>query len=406
MENRNNRKKAVGIGLCAAVLLFAVLFTAITLIGKNSHVRTDSKPPVGSLTDSEIDSDSVGKDQEDIVDSNTENAEENADIAETEPLPYIDPLTGLPCAQDYSTRRPLAVMINNIRQAIPQRGISEADILYECLVEGGITRLMAIFPDYTALPTLGSIRSSRDYYVDLAQAHDALYAHCGGSDDAYTTLSARHIDNIDGVNGSSAAASAYVKDPERVKNMGYEHASMTDGAKMAQAIDALSYRTELSDGFTQPLRFSENDRALAGSVALSLNVKFSAYAQSFFSYDANRTNYLKGQYGDKHIDANNGYTLSFKNILLLSANYSDIAGDEKHRLNLDFTGSGKGYIFCNGTMTEIVWKKPDRQTQYELFEADGQTPLTLNPGKTYIGIVNGLSAVTVSDTLDERLISD
>lgn len=405
MDIKNNRKKWITIGIIAAVVLFAVLFTAIALIGSKAQNREPSEPVVGTsqaddntLSDTQVTVDTDNIDSEYSVEQN--------EFPQPEPLPYIDPLTSLACSQDYSTRRPIAVMINNIRQAIPQHGISDADILYECLVEGGITRLMAIFPDYRALPTLGSIRSSRDYYIDLAQAHDALYAHCGGSDDAYSAISARHIDNIDGVNGSGAAASAYRKDPDRVKNMGYEHASMTDGDSMSGAIDALGYRTELSDSFTQPLRFAESDRALTGNTALSLNVKYSAYAQSFFSYDATRTNYLKGQYNDRHIDANNGYTLSFKNVVLLSANYSDIAGDEKHRLNLDFTGSGKGYWFSNGTQVEIVWKKPDRQSPYTLYEADGQTPLYLNAGKTYIGIIGSLGNVTVSDTVDERLTTE
>ena len=117
-------------------------------------------------------------------------------------LPYKNPLTGMPCSVDYSNSRPMAIMINNIKKATPQAGISNAEIIYECSVEGGITRLMALVCDYANLPEIGSVRSSREYYLDIAQSHDAIYTHCGGSEKAYSEINVRKIDNIDGVNGS------------------------------------------------------------------------------------------------------------------------------------------------------------------------------------------------------------
>ena len=382
--------------LCFLVLALILISAVFTGCKSKSPVPSDTE------TDTKIeDSDKNTEEKDSAPDSSEKEDTPEEEVPKS--LPYVDPLTGLPCEKDYTSLRPIAVMINNIKQAIPQYGISEADILYECTVEGGITRLMGVFPDYASLPLLGSVRSSRDYYIDLAQAHDALYAHCGGSPDAYTAISTRKIQNIDGVNGSKAASDAYWKDPERVRNMGYEHASMTNGEKMAQAVEALGYRTELSEGFTQPLQFAETDAVRNGDKVLSLNVEFSFYAQSFFSYDPVRTAYIKGQYGKVHIDAGTGYPLTFKNILLLSATYRNIAGDEKNRLDLNFTGTGKGYYISNGEKTDIVYKKPDRQTPYRLYEADGETPLLLNPGKTYIGIIGGLSSVTLSEEPDARL---
>lgn len=392
-KQKSNTKRR----LCLLLLLFAATLFLFGC-GKKETTAPETKPD-SDVTDAKTDTEVK---DEPAKDNETQD-EENKDETPAEELPYIDPLTGLPCADDYSRLRPIAVMINNIKQAIPQYGISEADILYECTVEGGITRLMAVFPDYTALPLLGSVRSSRDYYIDLAEAHDALYAHCGGSPDAYTAISQRKIQNIDGVNGSKAASDAYWKDPDRVRSMGYEHASMTNGEKMAQAINALGYRTELADGFSQPLKFTSADTPRDGEKVLSLNAEFSFYAQSFFSYDPARTCYIKGQYGKEHIDAGTGYPLSFKNILILSATYRNIAGDEKNRLDLNFTGTGKGYYITNGEKIDIVYKKPDRETPYTLYEADGETPLLLNPGKTYIGITNGLSCVTLSEETDKRL---
>ena len=327
--------------------------------------------------------------------------EDKKEIVDEKPeLLFKNPLTGLPCDESFVNKRPVAMMINNIKQAVPQLGISNADIMYECIVEGGITRLMCVFSDYENLPVTGSVRSSRDYYIDIAQSHDAIYAHCGGSEDAYSTIAARNIDNIDGVRGSYTEASAYWKDQDRVRNMGYEHASMTNGEKLSAAISNLGFRTQLTDGFTHPLSFLDEEITFDGEDAKSVTVSFSgSYSRSFFAYDEENGVYKKGQYGASHTDANTGKAVSFENIILLSVSYKD-TGDSYHHLVMTFEGEGKGYYISNGKLKNIVWKKTGRQTPYALYEADGVTPLLLNPGKSYIGLANGLSQVKYSPTTD------
>lgn len=101
---------------------------------------------------------------------------------EPEPvLPYVNPLTGEGCAQDIAQKRPVAVMLNNLKKALPQLGVSQADIIYEAPAEGGITRMLAVFQSVEEVGNIGSVRSARDYYVSLAMGHDALYLHAGGS---------------------------------------------------------------------------------------------------------------------------------------------------------------------------------------------------------------------------------
>ncbi|MBE6623399.1 MAG: DUF3048 domain-containing protein [Ruminococcaceae bacterium] len=342
---------------------------------------------------------------EEIISGNEteENDPEVIPEPEPEPIPepeFFNPLTGLACEKTIETKRPVAMMINNLKQAIPQLGISNADIIYECIVEGGITRLMAIFSEYKNLPTTGSVRSSRDYYIDLAQAHDAIYAHCGGSEEAYSVIANRKIDNIDGVRGSSSEAAAYWKDQDRVRNMGYEHASMTNGEKLSEAISNMKFRTEIKEDFAHPLNFADSEIDFTGDIANSVSISFSGkYSKSFFSYDENTMLYKKGQYDKAHIDAITDETLTFKNILILGVTYRD-TNDEYHHLVMNFEGTGKGYYISNGKAKEIVWSKKDRQTPYKLFEADGETPLLLNPGNSYIGFANGLSTVYISDTDD------
>lgn len=332
---------------------------------------------------------------DDLVHEELEGLENTQEPEEQIPeVVYTNPLSGLACDEYTTTKRPVAMMINNIKKATPQLGIARADIIYECIVEGGITRLMAVFSDYETLPETGSVRSSRDYYLDLAQSHDAIYAHCGGSEIAYSTIASRKIDNIDGVNGSYAESSAYWKNKDRVRAMGYEHASMTNGENLVKSISDMKFRTTLADDFSHPLNFAKESTRFQGTDAISLQIAFSHYAKSFFSYDENEKVYLKGQFSAPHIDGETGNTLSFKNIIILYAPYKN-TGDSYGHLELNFTGNGYGMYISEGQAKSIVWKKYDRQTPYSLYEQDGTTPLLLNPGKTYIGITNSSHDVTV-----------
>lgn len=374
--------------LCLLLLVTMILSSAISCTNQqvNDHNDTQTELPAIST-----------QPEQDEVETAPEPYIEPEPEKEPEPM-FFNNLSGLPCEQEITTKRPVAVMINNIKNALPQHGIADADIIYECIVEGGITRLMAIYSDYTKLPLIGSVRSSRDYYIDLAQAHDAIYVHCGGSPDAYSAISSRKIDNIDGVNGCHTEASAFWKDKDRVRNMGYEHASMTNGQSLSTAIQEMGFRTQIADGFSHPLSFSKEETNPSETLANRIDIMYSQYAKAYFDYDIEAKTYLKGQFGKAHTDRNvdEETPISFKNILILGSSYQLISGDEKNRLDLFFTGTGNGFYVSNGFVKNIVWKKADRQSPYSLYEQDGITPLVINPGKTYIGITNGLYCVEIN----------
>ncbi len=324
-----------------------------------------------------------------------ENNNENNNISETEPK-YYNILTGIETSPELSVQRPVAIMFNNLKAALPQHGISEMDLLYEVLVEGSITRLMGVAADWKNLPTLGSIRSSRDYYIDLADAHNAIYVHAGGSEIAYSTMRSRGTNHIDGTNGNSASTAAFYRNQERLKKrIASEHTLFTSGSNITKAIEANKFSTDLKDNFESPLKFSNSPIVFNGATANYVYIPFSNYAQSYFDYDAEIDLYLKGQYlnvnssldkhDSPHIDGNTNEQIKFKNIVVLFANHSTI--DNYGRLSVDFTGTGKGYYFSSGKCKEIIWKRTNRTSGYSLFESDGATELLLNVGKTYIGIV-------------------
>ncbi len=362
------------------LLLILMIFTAFLLIScENSET-----PPENDKEETKNE-ETIKQDDEEIKEDtaedeeNTENTGETDEIEDNTPK-FYNKLTGLETTEEISNIRPVGIMINNVKQAIPQQGISNADVIYEILAEGGITRLFCLFTEYASLPETGSIRSSRDYYIDIANAHDAIYVHFGGSPAAYETLSARRTDNMDGISFDTP----FYRSEWRKKNMGTEHSAMTTGEKLVEGIEKKGYRTT-SDA-RQPFSFNTEDAPFDGEKAEYIKAKFSYYATSEFDYDSENKVYLKSQYGEAHIDSNNDEQLSFKNIIILYCPQGLVPGDDKGRLYVNFYGTGKGFFASDGAIRNITWSKASRTSDYTLYEEDGETELLLNPGKTYVAI--------------------
>ena len=176
--------------------------------------------------------------------------------------------------------------------------------------------------------------------------------------------------------------------------MGYEHASLTNGANLLKAVSDMKFRTNLKEGFSQPLCFREQAADISDNIAENIKVKHSYYAISDFVYDSTISSYKKSQYSAPHIDSNTNEQIAFENVIVLAANYYN-TNDSYAHLMLDFTGTGKGYYFSGGKIQKITWSKKDTSTPYELFCEDRATPLLINPGKSYIAIINSLDNVTV-----------
>lgn len=373
------------------IIIFTSLLLAFSVISCKQNDTID------------LPSDSEISESEPVI-SETENIQEE----EKEPekaIEFKNKLTGLETTEFLSNQRPVAIMYNNIRAALPQVGISNADILYEITVEGAITRLMGVTTDWAALPTVGSVRSSRDYFIDISDAHNAIYVHAGGSDIAYNILWTRKTDRIDGTNGGYASGQAFYYDPERRKTMSIEHTYVTNGEKLATAIAKNNYPTTYKDGYEAPYSFADREFEIDGNIADYVYIPFSYYAQAYLDYNAETKLYMKGQYlnsknsldkhDSPHIDGNTGEQLAFKNVIVLTAKHSAVAGDTKGRISVDFTGEGKGYYITNGKSMPIVWKKASRTSNFTLYEDDGTTELVINPGKSYVAIAPTDANITI-----------
>ncbi len=300
-----------------------------------------------------------------------------------------DPLTGLEMAEDASADdRPVAVMINNIKQALPQYGTSAADILFEVVAEGGITRLVAIYQDPTAAGTIGSVRSTRKYYLDIAGGYDAILFHAGGSEEAYSLIRSRKQASVDNVRGGGNPGDTFYLDADRRRNNGYEHSTMTTGERIDAYLERTSLRTEHPEGYKFEQTFDE-DRKGSGEATDYARVFFSSYKQAILEYDSEKQAYLVSQYGAPHVDEDTGEQLAFENVLVLYASVSAIPGDKAGRMTVKLeNASGGGTLLAGGAREKISWSKGAWDEPFKFEDEDGE-PLTLRTGHTYICVVAG-----------------
>ena len=327
-----------------------------------------------------------------VIVSDAPNTPEPTPTPTPEPA-FYHPLTGLPCEEDLSQKRPVAVMLNNLKAAQPQQGNSDADIIYEMLAEGGITRMLAVYLEPEGLGLIGSVRSARQYYWEVAQGHDAVYIHAGASPEFYETKNRLGLFTVDGVNGyySSASAGMFWRHRERVPGhyYAYEHSLLTSG----EAITTMLAKWELeehSDGYTYEMTFA-NDGAPAGGVsALTVSVPFSSSKATVFRYDRDTGLYLAEEYGEAYIDGNDGSQVAVTNLLALQTTYTVV--DNAGRVKVDLS-SGKGWFACGGKMIPITWEKGGADRQLRYFTEDGQ-PLALGRGVSYVCVIPTSQTVT------------
>lgn len=299
---------------------------------------------------------------------------------------HMNPLTGEEIDPEKINDRPVAVMFNNLKAAQPQIGVSQADIIYEIEAEGGITRMVGIYQSLEGVGTLGSIRSTRPYYLELALGHDAMLVHAGASPEAYKDIDKWGVDNMDGVNGGSDAR-IFWRDAQRKKSAGYEHSLVTSGENVLEYLSKGHFPLEHKEGYVYEQAFAVDGTPENGTDATNLKLKFSNYKTGTFAYDGEIGLYMVGQYGKDYVDGETGKQVGVTNVLVLETEIGEIPGDEALRCKARMTGEGEGKFFCGGKAVDIRWSKADRNSQFVYTLADG-TPLTLGQGTSYVCIID------------------
>lgn len=278
-----------------------------------------------------------------------------------------------------STSRPFAIMINNHKEARPlQSGLQDAYIIYEIIVEGGITRYMALFLDQNT-ERIGSVRSARHYFLDYALENDAIYVHHGNSPQALADFGRLGIDRIE-VSESKTGWR------DRNLNVAWEHKLFTSIEKLNKGLG--SKRTTRNKDLL--LKYSIEPLNLAAipnnEVANKVSINYSNAFTTSYEYDPVEKVYKRFVNGVEHKDYVTKKQYTFKNIITYKVrNYSLNDPENKGRQGLENVGSGSGYYISEGYAIPIHWSKASRGSQTKYTLEDG-TDLVVNDGNTFIQI--------------------
>jgi hypothetical protein len=298
----------------------------------------------------------------------------------------VNRLTGVEGLSEAAVgKRPVAVMINNLKYALPQYGIAQADILFETLVEGGITRMMAIYGDYTQIPDVCSTRSARFYYPITALSFDAVYVHWGEEGNFATSTIANL--GVDRLSGAANPGNIFGRDAaRRSAGYAYEHTGYLKGQMVPQVLADLGYRTDLkADAAETVFSFAPEDELVTPTTGKSdtFRLNFSTSYYSTFTYDEASNTYLKQHSGSPQMDGKTGTQLAFSNVLVLETNITNLTSI---LMDVEVVGSGSGWWFSNGSYQRIKWSKADERAPFKLTDQSGKE-LTINAGKSYLGMI-------------------
>ena len=291
--------------------------------------------------------------------------------------------------------RPIAVMIDNNKNAWPQASVNDAYIVYEIIVEGGETRLMALFKGSDA-DSIGPIRSSRHYFLDYALENDAIYAHLGWSPQAESDKKSLRVNNING--------QAYDTGKARTSNSLYwrtkkpkPHNAYTNIDSLLQISKKLGYRTtsdkeSVLNYSATPIEFDEQTANVI--IANSVTIPYRGANKIKYVYNEQTGKYEKYSKGIKQSDEVTGEAFAAKNIIITFAeNYTLQDTENKGRQGINNIGTLNGYYLTNGKAIKIKCKKTSRTAQTEYLDENGNE-IQVNDGNTFINICPTNSNVT------------
>lgn len=315
------------------------------------------------------------------------NTKENKKDDKKDPEPIVEEKK-VTIVDTGSNQRTYAVMINNHKAARPQSGLQEAYIVYEFMVEGGITRMMALYRD-TSSSKIGSVRSSRHYYLDYVLENDAMYFHWGGSPQAYSDMSSLKITHAD------AVGSVFWKD--KSLNRATEHTAFTSTDKMSTYVT----NKKIRDTSTQPLLLTYTVDEIDYSEledtksANNISIKYSNYQIVGYEYDSANKVYKRFANNKASTDLVTGKQYTAKNIIVYDVKYNTIKGDTSGRQEMSNIGKGSGYYITNGYATSITWEKTSRSSQTVYKYLNGEE-IKVSDGNTFIQIYPTSGNLTIN----------
>ena len=290
--------------------------------------------------------------------------------------------------------RPIAFMIDNNINAMPQAGLEQADLIYEIIVEGGETRLMMVMKNQN-LKKIGPIRSSRHYFIDYAMENDAIYIHYGHSPQAGSDFTKFGIDHIEGVYDSGnnfwRDTTRYAPHNAVISTTNLEKVLKSKGFRRTttkeNVLNYVAEEVELEDKKevvkTNDANTTSEPVEKVTNLANSITIPYSAYNTVKYTYNKDTKTYTRYSRDNVQKDWNTNKAIQVKNIIITKCENSTI--DSYGRQTIDNVKTLDGYYITNGKYIPIKCEKTSRTGQTKYKDLKGNE-IEVNDGKTFIQI--------------------
>ena len=273
--------------------------------------------------------------------------------------------------------RPIAVMIDNHSEAWPQAGLNKAYMVYEIVVEGGETRLMALFKGQD-LDKIGPVRSARHYFIDYAMENDAIYVHFGQSPQAQSDIKKYSINDINGIAEDGTTF-------WRVKDKAAPHNAVTSTEKLIQSAKNKKFRTTSKE--KSVLNYSAEEVNLENGISANeITIPHSDLQTVKYKYDEDSKKYVRYARGKEQTDWETKEAVQTKNIIITFCdNYTLSDAENKGRQGLKNIGTFDGYYITNGKAIKIKCTKNARDEKTVYKDLQGNE-IKVNDGNTFVNI--------------------
>ncbi|KKQ67384.1 MAG: hypothetical protein US86_C0001G0311 [Candidatus Daviesbacteria bacterium GW2011_GWA2_38_24] len=325
------------------------------------------------------------------------NGEEDDGLPKTEECPLNGAMHSKKAKDAWEQRLPLAVMIENHQESRPQSGLTKADVVYETVAEGGITRFMAMFLCNLSDIQVGPVRSVRTYFLDwLSEYPLTPIAHVGGANTPGPANALGQLVDykLRSLNQFGIGFPTYWRDYQRLgRPVATEHTMYSTTHKLWAVANKKSWTASDSAGIKWdkkfvPWDFKDDD---VGSVTQQITVNFWNGYKDYvveWNYDSTCNCYKRKNGGADHMDLNNNKQLSPKNIVIRFMKESRANDGYENNVHLIYAnkGQGKGLLFQDGKVTEITWAKKNRLDREKFFLKNGKE-VSFNRGQIWLQAV-------------------
>lgn len=291
---------------------------------------------------------------------------------------YYSPFTGKETSLQEYNNMPFLMVVENSREARPQSGLNDADVIFETLAEGGIPRFMALYQSKKS-PEIGPVRSARTYFLDIAKEYGVPFGHCGGNEDALDIIKKEHMLSLNEI----AYGNYYWRDNKRKA----PHNLYTSSEKVEELIAKNSYGGKSNTLLKFDSSYWKNASLNAAS---KVTLNFSSYYTT--SYEFKNNAYEKFMDGKPALDKNDSSPLVADNLVVQVAKFSMKKGELG--LDIKLIGEGDAYVISNGRYVKGKWFRKDVNSPTVIFDENNNI-VPLNTGRTWWHIIDKASSVKI-----------